>query len=211
MRKLVLFSLLLSLLFIASLGLLVVANRRQPTGPTLENLHLTDCELPCWIGIVPGQTTIDVARERINALFGQSNALDAEVRVSTSSAEMPRWRVGVSSDKVVIRLNALDGSTVDNVEFSFNGGQFTVADLFTLMGSPSRMARWHQNFPYYVMAYGTNERGLIAFSDLSEAFRWTQPVKVIVLYAHGQLPVPPEDLFPWFGFHNIHDYYERMP
>ena len=32
-------------------------------------LHLTDCELPCWIGIVPGKTTVREARTLVEKTY----------------------------------------------------------------------------------------------------------------------------------------------
>src|SRR5262249_49025344 len=44
---------------------------RQPLPERVAILHLTDCELPCWIGIVPGKTTIGAAKERIRQVYGR--------------------------------------------------------------------------------------------------------------------------------------------
>ncbi|MBZ0289307.1 MAG: hypothetical protein K8I30_16930 [Anaerolineae bacterium] len=54
-------------LFLASLMLVslsLIVSRLLPPTPqfkTLEMLNLLDCQLPCWIGIVPGKTTIGEA------------------------------------------------------------------------------------------------------------------------------------------------------
>lgn len=211
MRKLSILSLLVCLVLLASLTVTILAGRQQPISSQLTTLHLTDCELPCWIGIVPGETTIEAARERIKALFGQAAFLHTEVRATSSPLDMPTWRIAASSSPILVRLGARDGKTVDTIGFSFYDGQITVADLHGLLGAPSRMVRWHQNFPYYGMAYGTNTSGLMAFTDITETFYWTQPVKAVVLYANGRLPTPPDDLFPWLGFHSLRNYFARMP
>lgn len=36
-----------------------------PLSEHVARLHLTDCEPPCWADIMPGQTTLDEARERL--------------------------------------------------------------------------------------------------------------------------------------------------
>jgi len=42
----------------------------QPVPENVAILHLTDCELPCWIGIIPGQTTFEDARQRVQEVYG---------------------------------------------------------------------------------------------------------------------------------------------
>lgn len=58
------------------LGIFVVAalliGRAQPTPPRVAMLHLTDCELPCWIGIMPGKTTIQEAQSIVKNTYGDS-------------------------------------------------------------------------------------------------------------------------------------------
>jgi hypothetical protein len=211
MRRLSTLSLVMCLGLLVALTAAVLAGRQQPLSSQLKMLRLTDCEPPCWIGIVPGQTSIEAARKRIGTVFGQAAFLQTEVRASNSPLDMPVWRIAASSSPIVVRLSAHDGRTVDSIGFSFHNGQITVADLHRLLGAPSRMVRWHQNFPYYGLAYGTDTRGLVAFTDISETFHWTQPVRAIVLYANGRLPISPDDLFPWFGFHSLRNYYARMP
>ncbi len=211
MRRLSILSLVVCLVLLVLLTAAILAGRQQPISLQLKTLRLTDCELPCWIGIVPGQTSVEAARERIATVFGQAAFLQTEVRASNSSLDMPIWRIAASSSPIVVRLGAHDGKTVDTIVFSFYDGQITVADLHRLLGAPSQMVRWHQNFPYYGVAYGTDTHGLMAFTDISETFHWTQPVQAIVLYANGRLPISPDDLFPWFGFHSLRNYYARMP
>src|SRR5688572_30550738 len=62
-------------LLLAALVVMVSAARvvgqQRPASPLLATLRLTDCVSPCWIGIVPGKTTIEDARERISAVYGK--------------------------------------------------------------------------------------------------------------------------------------------
>ncbi len=48
----------------------ILIGYQQPAPEQVAVLHLTDCELPCWIGIVPGKTTIVEARRRIKEVYG---------------------------------------------------------------------------------------------------------------------------------------------
>ncbi len=68
---------ILSILFICPLftaiSLPVVPSRQQPLSNWLTLLHLTECELPCWIGITPGETTVGEAQKQIAATYGDSS------------------------------------------------------------------------------------------------------------------------------------------
>lgn len=67
--------------------LLIVAMRLlgslQSLPQALTELHLTECALPCWLGIVPGETTFDEALEHLNA----STPLNIYVRGSLIYAD----------------------------------------------------------------------------------------------------------------------------
>jgi hypothetical protein len=43
--------------------------RLNPHAASIEQLHLVDCPPPCWIGIIPGATTVEQAKARIVATY----------------------------------------------------------------------------------------------------------------------------------------------
>jgi hypothetical protein len=57
-----------------SIGVLIVITRlvgyQQQPSPWIKTLHLNDCQLPCWIGIAPGETTLEAANALIKAKYG---------------------------------------------------------------------------------------------------------------------------------------------
>ena len=57
---------LVSLLAVAGA---VLAGRRQPPSGWAVLLHFGDCTLPCWIGIEPGRTTMQQARQQIQTVY----------------------------------------------------------------------------------------------------------------------------------------------
>src|SRR5258707_6670431 len=59
-----------TLILTVCIALVILLARRQPLPPRLAMLHLTDCELPCWIGITPGVTPVDQVKARIEAVYG---------------------------------------------------------------------------------------------------------------------------------------------
>src|SRR4051812_11626816 len=83
MRRLIQHTLGLSLALTAFIGMTVVAGRRDVVPDLLAMLHLTDCALPCWIGIVPGQTTLDETGERIEAVYDHVTEPGLSVEIAT--------------------------------------------------------------------------------------------------------------------------------
>ena len=61
------------LTLIVVLTIICTANRQSSPSIQLSRLNFEDCELPCWIGIWPGKTTIREARERVKDAFAASN------------------------------------------------------------------------------------------------------------------------------------------
>jgi hypothetical protein len=48
---------------------------QQAVPASIARLHLTDCMPPCWIGIVPGETTIEQAKARMVAIYGEHDGV----------------------------------------------------------------------------------------------------------------------------------------
>jgi len=65
MHKFLRLSLLLWLALLLVAGGAVVITRRPSPPDRLTQWHLTDCAPPCWMGIMPGETPVSVARQRI--------------------------------------------------------------------------------------------------------------------------------------------------
>ncbi len=69
MRRLLALLSTLTLIFAFGTVAALLIGRAQPIPPRLAMLHLTDCDLPCWIGIVPGVTTVGDAKKLIRQMY----------------------------------------------------------------------------------------------------------------------------------------------
>lgn len=108
-------------------------------------LHFDECELPCWIGIQPGQTTLAEAQMQIERVYGKSILYPAEWR--------SRYQVGVTSSAGYYLDIALDltdvipesGTTVSDIHLSsfirrgISFYLFTLADLSDVLGQPENI------------------------------------------------------------------------
>src|SRR5260370_16815481 len=70
MRRLFTRTRLLGILLTLVTGTTLLIARAQPPSARVAMLHLDDCQLPCWIGITPGKTTVGEAKRRIQEVFG---------------------------------------------------------------------------------------------------------------------------------------------
>src|SRR5260370_38374078 len=63
----------------------ILIGRQQPLPERLAMLHLTDCAPPCWIGIMPGVTTLADAAIRAETTYGNSPKYAMKLNAETSS------------------------------------------------------------------------------------------------------------------------------
>jgi hypothetical protein len=62
--------LLLCCVFTIGIGITLLLGRQQPVPANIAALQLDACELPCWIGIVPGESLVGDAKTQIQQVFG---------------------------------------------------------------------------------------------------------------------------------------------
>ena len=51
------------------------AGQLQAIPDSISQVHLSDCRPPCWIGIIPGETTVAEAKAKIVATFSRQRNL----------------------------------------------------------------------------------------------------------------------------------------
>lgn len=223
MRRLVRFSILLLLIMALLTGVTRLLGQAQPNPALIEMLHLSECAPPCWIGIVPGKTTLTEAKARIIAAYGQSGYLLTFDLISAPglawiNVERPADPVGI----LLITLTAHDNRIVDAITFDFSSiylrDRIHLADVIKLLGSPSRVmlpvypAKGTQTTGEFGLLYDDLYlNGLMATALLSDPVDWEQEVQLLVLYGRGRLPVSPLSQFqPWHGFGSLDQYYSRL-
>jgi hypothetical protein len=200
------------ILAIVAISFALLIGRSQPLPESIRRLHLTDCELPCWIGIVPGQTTIAEAKERIVTVFGNNVEYDlvleegsyADQSMVTFHIKDKKLLYGVAGGVFsAVATNDLSAK-VDFFNISFQeilgGDRFLFADLYPILGSPQKAGH---------KIYGS-ELAVMSFSGgrLRVGLRY-QPCGQISFYSDALvlLVAPLEEDFedqyyltPWKGF-----------
>ncbi|MEP7290652.1 MAG: hypothetical protein ABI835_02665 [Chloroflexota bacterium] len=100
----------------------------QPPPAALEQLHLTDCTLPCWLGITPGITRFDEAAQSITATYPDATTLRNSVILADFSPDASYARVSLQAQDGIISWVLL---TLDD------SNHLAIGDLVALFGSPS--------------------------------------------------------------------------
>ena len=111
----------------------------QPPKAALAQLHLTDCTLPCWLGITPGQTQFAEAVERVSAVYPQSQPAITDGRIA--NAETPFGQIILMADRagIVHRISLP----------TFNLKGVSLADAVGLLGTPLWVVGTHPSTAYY--------------------------------------------------------------
>ncbi len=65
-------SLFISSLFCLAIVIAIVIGQQQPPSTWSTILHFNECELPCWLGIVPSQTTLGEARRKVREAYSDT-------------------------------------------------------------------------------------------------------------------------------------------
>lgn len=205
MRRLLLYSVGLCLLMIAPIAGIVLIGRASPIPDRLTMLHLTDCQIPCWIGIVPGKTTIAQARAYIDAVYGASPKYRVEFYAKDPSVVVPDFSIYTKSgpDGVAsIRISADSSGVIAWIDINFFdasgkplGVPPTAGELHRLLGPPSREVIYRTADQNHLL-YGSTAEGLLV--GLEEYGRWSSPIYGVELFGTSQ--IYSMETCPWHGF-----------
>ena len=126
---------------------LISLGKQAPSPAYVTALHLDQCELPCWIGIIPGQTTLKEAKALIDKRFPGANypvsepALRLRVIDKTSGLSFDITLNLVASVDQIFKMTEkqLDQIAVSDVEISFPSWNSSpnTGDLYAMIGQPT--------------------------------------------------------------------------
>jgi hypothetical protein len=150
MRKVLAVSLALFIFLTTAIFSARMVGQAQPIPRSITQLHLLDCTLPCWIGIIPGETTVETAKNKLIAAF--SRQTDLRIRDTSGgpdgyiAANVIENAIESDDFFVSVRLTTstpLDGKneTVQSVDLFESRAEKrlyapTVADILGTFGAP---------------------------------------------------------------------------
>ena len=203
------------LIFVLSTGSVVFAARLGSPPDYLAALRFTDCKIPCWIGIVPGKTTLRDAQQIIMAAFANSRIYTAsqypisppmELAFALQNPPNPPDVISVNV-WIEIKLDAQTDDIVDTIRFTFSEHstvpmpRITVGVLHSLFGSPSGIALAElagNRFDFPAVIYGDDVHGGAAIfardifplqHQVIRRYDLDQPVRMLELFSAGNSPI----------------------
>src|SRR5262245_49374801 len=142
MRRLVCNAVILTVVFTLATGITVSVGRQLPPSHAVSALHLTDCALPCWWGIVPRKTTMEEAHNIVTLEFDSSAdylVTNSDLRESFFSFILKDRLARHDYGAVAVGCFFLN-NVVYSCDFQFGRierePRLSVADLIALLGSP---------------------------------------------------------------------------
>jgi len=153
-RRFILLTVTLFLLCTASIGTAILIGRQQPLPERIRALHLTDCAPPCWIGIVPGKTTMHEAQEIVNEIFKKSPYTLVWDTTFSPNLTFHLFQPPNSIKILIVHINKdLLNENVGWIDISpetsdHNDRLPTIADLIALWGSPTCVDTVNYNLNY---------------------------------------------------------------
>jgi hypothetical protein len=169
---------------------------RQPVPANLSMLRLTDCSLPCWIGIEIGQTSRLDARDRILTVFVKEHGF--RIRADTYSEALNLVGLTLVSPDDPSQVFDFTLSTVNSLAVQYiwikPATTVTVGDLLALLGAPGQILP-SASSPSLV--YNTGGRGLRAYVKQLAILSPREPILYFELYANRQIS---QSFEVWHGF-----------
>jgi hypothetical protein len=209
MRRIFAWTLIWSLLFAGTSTIAIFIGRQQPISEQLEALHITDCRLPCWIGITPRQTT----QGEVEMLFRKAYPYrepffivphdgggGVQMQTYSTNDHMP------ASSDIVPHIFIADIDKSGNYVLPDSPLMPRLGDMLLLLGQPTCMFPRAPDF--WLLRYNLGQDGLSVVDIFVKGHRlWPeQPVYYLNLYR-----TPPEyskecskeGHQSWSGFANL--------
>jgi len=124
----------------AIFGIMILTARAvggtQPPPAAIKEFHLTDCALPCWLGITPGQTHTAEAFQRVSAAYPQIAPFVEDAQIASTfqvylSAKFG-WIVFEADSSGIIHRILLINANTEGI---------AIGDVITSVGTPSCIVR----------------------------------------------------------------------
>jgi hypothetical protein len=200
-------SLSLLSVFATLIGLAVLVGYGQPPASAVQQLHLSDCAPPCWIGIVPGDTNTEEAVQLFSATFTPANSVSIPpLTLGTSTNPwlvMPLLDSEATAERLMVQLGSVEGIVnrimIQGRRYGPVNTMPRLGDLVSLLGPPSCVNPQTPGFEGWTLFYLTT-RGTILVGVLGRnSLAWTQPVYFVFIRTSAEASDVCSIAQPWRG------------
>jgi hypothetical protein len=187
----------------------------QPPSDWAALLRLDDCQLPCWLGVVPGTTGLDEGERRVRLAYaddpdftleyfgnGQFAVTDRRsqfrigVTLDTGDLAGERYTVPPTIQQIILWADVVPSKRVD------------FFDVYSSLGTPEELQTTSiGGVPYLMLFYHHQQVGLATIALICNAVSPAQKIYQIIISARtipdyfGWTPTPAR----WLGFRRCHD------
>ena len=193
MRVILISSVLLVLVLSLSVALALQVGSNLPPPVLLRDLRFGDCSLPCWIGIVPGQTTLGDGMRRIQAIFALPDEMfPRNPRAVVLITALPLPTFSTASYRVVLGMQLETGvSEVKISEIwwrsstSSNDGQvsrLTIGDVIGTFGPPTCVYLSPRHFQGWFFIWNLPDGVMEINVDGGNQLLWSHPIDMLTVH-----------------------------
>jgi hypothetical protein len=155
------------LIFVSLIFAARVLGSAQPPPNGLQQLRLLDCKLPCWSGIIPGQTRFEDAARHVSAAFPEGLILGKDAIHAISSVGSSYGEIVITTKEGVVQYILIITTAVDGL---------TLGDIANLNGvSACSMER----SPSVIAAYNAPGANALVVVNRDSPNRWRQSINNI--------------------------------
>jgi hypothetical protein len=201
----------LALIVITSSTLIGV---QQPHSWSIEFFHLDSCKPPCWLGIVPGKTSLDEAKAIVEQAYGNSSDYSLTIISEPNIVAAKVREQGTDTELVWIRIvttrRAVSSISLQFSEESREDIVLTMGDIHSLFGTPQFFGFRNSYSP---VVYGCTQ-GAAVFSISGNYPQPNEPLMSLEFYDDKNSGGSDWLLnaIPWQGFitnEKLHQYMNR--
>jgi hypothetical protein len=163
--------LLLCAAFVGVIALARLVGGMLPVPQGLQQLHLTDCSLPCWMGIVPGQTRFEDSVQRVMDTFPelQPDLADGFV-IWGDRDEALSWRIYLFAHEDLV-------SEIRLLPMADRVLPFTLGDMVSLFGLSACPDQ-----PDGLLLYSHSRAVAVVVGSPTRHDVWRQPINNISIH-----------------------------
>ncbi len=169
--RLLTLSLAFAILIAAARGI----GSRQPASDILGQLHLTDCALPCWLGIMPGKTSSDEAAQRITAVYPPYDVTIQDTQIFVS------YLLGSSYGAASVQLT--NGTVTSLLLVTSDVRQLAIGDVAALFGTPDCIP----GLSPVILIYNFPRSYVVLVANGGSAARWRQSLNSLEIHSYDQV------------------------
>jgi hypothetical protein len=192
----------------------ITIGQQQPSPEQFTMLHLSDCQPPCWIGIVPGKSTIAEAKDRLMTVYGWSDKYQMTIdpRSTSPLLAITLTKQPGSDPSMYIVLDSKRDNVIHTIMFDFYFDQIysqtKVAELLDLLGTPVCLSK-HYYSDSYALSFGDYLSGIWIDTEYKERIDSLAQVQTLWFYGNGRAELDPTGVyqdFDWRGFTTVQKY-----